>query len=149
MSALFASLSENLLVAPQLSQQDIANAAIDGIQTIICNRPDREEPNQPDIDQIRQWAAEAGIPCVLYQPVQMPQIDSNAARKFARQIQQSPAPVLAYCRSGVRSSLLWALGQLADGAEPHQLVQTAAKAGIDISAALPRLLAAQGEDFFR
>ncbi|OAM29327.1 MULTISPECIES: TIGR01244 family sulfur transferase [Eikenella] len=139
----FPQLADGLLVSPQISRQDILAAAAAGIQTIICNRPDGEEPGQPSFEQIRHWAAEAGIRHVIHQPMLMPQIDTAAARTFAEHLASHPAPALAYCRSGTRSSLLWAMGQAARGATPQQLVQTAAAAGIDLTAALPRLLEAQ------
>ena len=118
-------------------------AAAAGVQTIICNRPDGEEPGQPSFEQIRHWAAEAGIRHVIHQPMLMPQIDAAAAAQFAQHLADHPAPALAYCRSGTRSSFLWAMGQAAQGADPRQLVQTAAAAGIDLTAALPRLQEAQ------
>ena len=73
----------------------------------------------------------------------MPQIDAAAAAQFAQHLADHPAPALAYCRSGTRSSFLWAMGQAAQGSDPRQLVQTAAAAGIDLTAALPRLQEAQ------
>ena len=139
----FPALAPGLFVSPQISRQDILAAAAAGVQTIICNRPDGEEPGQPSFEQIRHWAAEAGIRHVIHQPMLMPQIDAAAAAQFAQHLADHPAPALAYCRSGTRSSFLWAMGQAARGADPRQLVQTAAAAGIDLTAALPRLLEAQ------
>ena len=139
----FPALAPGLFVSPQISRQDILAAAAAGVQTIICNRPDGEEPGQPSFEQIRHWAAEAGIRHVIHQPMLMPQIDAAAAAQFAQHLADHPAPALAYCRSGTRSSFLWAMEQAAQGADPRQLVQTAAAAGIDLTAALPRLLEAQ------
>ena len=139
----FPTLAPGLFVSPQISRQDILAAATAGVQTIICNRPDGEEPGQPSFEQIRHWAAEAGIRHVIHQPMLMPQIDVAAAAQFAKHLADHPAPALAYCRSGTRSSFWWAMGQAAQGADPRQLLQTAAAAGIDLTAALPRLLEAQ------
>ena len=139
----FPALAPGLFVSPQISRQDILAAAAAGVQTIICNRPDGEEPGQPSFEQIRHWAAEAGIRHVIHQPMLMPQIDAAAAAQFAQHLADHPAPALAYCRSGTRSSFLWAMEQAAQGADPRQLLQTAAAAGIDLTAALPRLLEAQ------
>ena len=127
----FPALAPGLFVSPQISRQDILAAAAAGVQTIICNRPDGEEPGQPGFEQIRHWAAEAGIRHVIHQPMLMPQIDVAAAAQFAKHLADHPAPALAYCRSAAR------------GADPRQLLQTAAAAGIDLTAALPRLLEAQ------
>ena len=132
----FPALAPGLFVSPQISRQDIITAAAAGVQTIICKRPDGEEPGQPSFEQIRHWAAEAGIRHVIYQPMLMPQIDAADAAQFAQHLADHPAPALAYCRSGTRSSFLWAMGQAAQGADPRQLVQTAAAAGIDPPKAL-------------
>ena len=139
----FPTLAPDLFVSPQISRQDILAAAAAGVQTIICNRPDGEEPGQPSFDQIRHWAAEAGIRHVIHQPMLMPQIDAAAAAQFAKHLADNPAPALAYCRSGTRSSFSRREGEAGDAPDPRQLVQTAAAAGIDLTAALPRLQEAQ------
>lgn len=137
----FGQLSPKLFVSPQVGRAEIEAAAAQGIRTIICNRPEGEEPGQPATEQLRRWAAEAGIEHFVHQPVVAPQIQLNDARTFADTVAQSSTPVLAFCRTGTRSSILWAMAEAADGADPQQLLQTAAAAGIDLAAALPRLQA--------
>ncbi len=140
----FGQLSSQLLVSPQIGRAEIEAAAAQGVRAIICNRPDGEEPGQPEVAQIRQWAAEAGIATVIHQPVQAPQIGVADAQTFAAHVAAQSGPVLAYCRTGTRSAMLWAINEAAHGAEPAQLLQTAAAAGIDLTPALPRLEAARG-----
>lgn len=138
----FGRLTPQLSVSPQIGRAEIEAAAAQGVRTLICNRPDGEEAGQPDTADIRRWAAEAGIATFIHQPVLAPQIGATDAETFAAHLAAHPGPVLAYCRSGTRSALLWALSEAARGADPAGLLQTAASAGIDLSAALPRLEAA-------
>ena len=55
---------------------------------------------------------------------------------FAATLRDAPTPVVAHCRSGTRSTLLWALSRMREGADPFSLVAEAARHGIDI-ASLP------------
>ena len=135
----FPTLAPGLFVSPQISRQDILAAAAAGVQTIICNRPDGEEPGQPSFEQIRHWAAEAGIQHVIHQPMLMPQIDAAAAAQFAQHLADHPAPALAYCRSGTRSTLMWALNQAKLGVETNSLIKAAELVGIDLSGARERI----------
>jgi sulfide:quinone oxidoreductase len=59
---------------------------------------------------------------------------------FAAVLATAPTPIVAHCRSGTRSALLWGLARMRDGADPVELVAEAARHGIDI-AALPALAA--------
>ncbi|ROV55552.1 TIGR01244 family sulfur transferase, partial [Neisseria chenwenguii] len=62
-------LAENLYIAPQLTAADAAQAAALGVQAVICNRPDGEEPDQPAAAEVKQWLADAGIGQFAHQPV--------------------------------------------------------------------------------
>ena len=136
-------LADYLYVSKQLNERLAKQAAQYEIKTVICNRPDGEEPGQPDFETVRGWLQAAGIENVVYLPVTMDSINDQLLEEFRETVAKSPAPILAYCRSGTRSSFLWAMGQAAQGADPRQLLQTAAAAGIDLTAALPRLQEAQ------
>jgi uncharacterized protein (TIGR01244 family) len=59
---------------------------------------------------------------------------------FAAALKSAPQPVVAHCRSGTRSTLVWALSRLREGADPFSLIGEAAKHGIDI-ASLPAVAA--------
>jgi uncharacterized protein (TIGR01244 family) len=52
---------------------------------------------------------------------------------MAKALESATGPVLAYCRSGTRSTLLWALAEASNGADPDELSATAAAAGYDLS----------------
>lgn len=128
----FCRLTENVVVSPQLAIEDIAAAAKLGISTIVNNRPDGEEPLAPQGDDIAAAAAAAGLNYVSI-PVghagfSEPQVDAMIAA-----LEQAEGPILAYCRSGTRSTLLWALAAAKQGKAPDVIARTAAQAGYDVS----------------
>ncbi|KLT73781.1 pyridine nucleotide-disulfide oxidoreductase [Neisseria arctica] len=126
-------LDDNLYIAPQLSEEDIQKATELGIQTVICNRPDGEEENQPSFNTICQWLDTAGIRHHVHQPVTAPAINTEDAAKFDSLRQQHPAPVLAYCRTGTRSTLLWAYTQAEKGKDSNEILEAARSVGVDLS----------------
>lgn len=128
----FRRLTENVVVSPQLAIEDIAVAAELGVCTIVNNRPDGEEPSAPQGDDIATAAAAAGLNYVAI-PVghagfSEPQVDAMIAA-----LEQADGPILAYCRSGTRSTLLWALAAAKQGEAPESIARTAAQAGYDVS----------------
>ena len=128
----FCRLTENVVISPQLAIEDIAAAAELGISTIVNNRPDGEESLAPQGDEIATAAAAAGLNYVAI-PVSHagfsePQVDAMIAA-----LEQADGPILAYCRSGTRSTLLWALAAAKQGEAPESIALTAAQAGYDIS----------------
>ncbi|MBV9827869.1 MAG: TIGR01244 family phosphatase [Alphaproteobacteria bacterium] len=137
-----AQLAPGLSAAGALGRDDIDALAASGIRTIINNRPDGEDPGQLPAAEARRLAEAHGI---AYHHIPMTaatltraDVDAlDAALKTAQQ------PVVLHCRSGTRSTLLWSLTRLREGAEPAALVGDAARNGIDI-AALPMIAARLG-----
>jgi uncharacterized protein (TIGR01244 family) len=128
----FRKLTENVLVSPQLALADVAAAAASGVAMIINNRPDGEDPDAPQSADIAAAAAAAGLNYVEI-PVghagfSEPQVDAMIAA-----LEQAEGPILAYCRSGTRSTLLWALAQAKQGENPDAIARAAMQAGYDIS----------------
>ena len=128
----FRKLTENVLVSPQLALADVAAAAASGVAMIINNRPDGEDPDAPQSADIAAAAAAAGLNYVEI-PVghagfSEPQVDAMIAA-----LEQAEGPILAYCRSGTRSTLLWALAQAKQGENPEAIARAAMQAGYDIS----------------
>jgi len=130
-------LSDNLFVAPQLSPADVAD--IDGMQfrSILCNRPDAEEENQPAYEKIRQQADALGMMCD-FQPVNGSVISDDDVDEFVNRLMDLPQPVLAYCRTGTRCSVLWALSQ-AGNQSAEQIIATAAEAGYKLESLKERI----------
>lgn len=125
------SVARDFSVAPQITAEDFAAAAARGVRTVINNRPDGEAPDQLSDAQARAAAEAAGL---VYRsiPVTMP-IPLTAVAAFAAALKETPGPHLAYCRSGTRSITLWAMAQAKGGADPVELIRTAAAAGYDLS----------------
>jgi uncharacterized protein (TIGR01244 family) len=137
--------AELIPLAPELSdtgaldKDDIEALAAAGVKTIINNRPDGEDAGQLPAAEARRLAAAHGI--AYHQiPVTAASLNRDDVEAFAAALATSARPIVAHCRSGTRSSLLWALSRLRDGADPLALVAEAARHGIDI-AALPAVAA--------
>jgi uncharacterized protein (TIGR01244 family) len=124
-------INDHVTVAPQIALDDIAAIKAAGFTTIVNNRPDGEAPGQPDSETMRAAAEQAGL-AYHYIPLGRDGVspDMIAAEKAA--LEGSAGPVLCYCRSGTRSTTLWALSQA--GEQPaDEIVAAAMHAGYDIS----------------
>ena len=98
--------SEQFATIGQLMPEDLAEVAAMGYQSVINNRPDGEGgPDQPTSAQMAQAAQAAGL-TYAYLPVVPGMITTDQARSFAQWLGQQPGPVLAFCRSGARSTQL-------------------------------------------
>ncbi|QMT32950.1 TIGR01244 family sulfur transferase [Conchiformibius steedae DSM 2580] len=127
-------IADYLYVSRQLNERSAKQAAqFYDIKTVICNRPDSEEEGQPDFETVKQWLETAGVENIVYLPVTADTITDEQLREFQETIAQSPAPILAYCRSGTRSALMWALNQAKRGVEVNSLLRAADLAGIDLT----------------
>jgi uncharacterized protein (TIGR01244 family) len=128
----FRQIDDNFYVAPQISEADIATAAAMGIALIINNRPDGEEPSAPQGDAIAAAAEAAGIAYVAipvtHSGFSHAQIDALTSAMAAH-----PGPALAYCRSGTRSTFLWALAQARGGESADRIADKAAAGGYDVT----------------
>ena len=128
----FHRLTENMMVSQQLTLDDMAAAAAIGVGFIVNNRPDGEEPSAPQGDEIAAAAAAAGMNYVAI-PIGHSGFSEPQVNAMIDAMEQAEGPILAYCRSGTRSTLLWALAAAKQGVEPQSIAQTAARAGYDIS----------------
>ncbi|WP_175784558.1 bifunctional protein tyrosine phosphatase family protein/NAD(P)/FAD-dependent oxidoreductase [Burkholderia ambifaria] len=133
-------LTDLVSVSPQIAATDLPALHAAGIRAIVCNRPDGEGADQPTVAEIRAAAAPLSI-AVRYLPVDTGKVTDEQAAQFGALVATLAGPVLAYCRSGMRSATLWALSQA--GRRPAaDIVALAAAAGYDLGALAPRL--AQG-----
>ena len=107
----FKLLTHDLYIADQLTFADLENAAELGIKTIINNRPDQEEENQPLSSELEQAAKTLGLN-YYYIPIYPGKFTHDDAEKFAQILDENPAPYLAFCRTGNRSCNLWALSHI-------------------------------------
>jgi len=128
-------LSESVSVAGQISPADLQAIAEAGFKSIVCNRPDGESPGQFSSQDIATAARQAGL-TMAYLPVVTGRVSPQDGREFGDLLNQLPGPVLAYCRSGLRSATLWALSQAGSRPWP-ELVRCAAQAGFNLSGVVP------------
>ena len=104
-------LSPDFAVVGQISPDDVPAIKAAGFRSIVCNRPDGEGgPSQPTYASIEHAAKEAGLE-IRNLPVVSGRITPDQAAAMAEMLEQLPSPVLAYCRSGVRSTDLWHMAQ--------------------------------------
>jgi len=135
-------LSPNVSVSPQIAVEDVAAAADQGFRTIISNRPDGEEAGVPAWAEFEGAAKEAGLEA-RHIPVVAQAISESDVAAFEQALEQLPKPILAFCRTGTRSTIMWALAN--DGAlTADERIRTAARAGYDLEPYRARM--ADGSD---
>jgi sulfide:quinone oxidoreductase len=137
-----AALAPGVSAAGKLDRDDIEALAAAGVRTIVNNRPDGEDPGQLPADEARRLAESRGI-SYHHIPVTAATLTTDDVDAMAAVLAEAERPLVLHCRSGTRSTLLWALVRLRDGAEPSNLVAEAARHGIDI-AVLPAIAARLG-----
>jgi sulfide:quinone oxidoreductase len=98
-------INHTLSVSDQLVPTDMAAVAAAGFRSIICNRPDDEAADQPSFAVIEAAAEKAGL-VAAYLPVTTQTLNADNGAAFGMLMAQLPKPVLAYCRSGARSTSL-------------------------------------------
>ena len=113
-------------VAPQIAPADMQDIAAAGFSTIICNRPDEEVPPSHQAEVMEAAANSVGLAFVRL-PLTHQTLTPQNVRLQADHVAGSMGPVLAYCASGTRSTIVWALGQA--GAMPVEDILAAARTG--------------------
>lgn len=130
-------LTAELSVAPQLAAADIDRIAAAGFRSVVCNRPDGEGADQPLFSEIERAAQQAGLQ-VRYLPAQSGKVTDEQGQAFGTLLAALPKPVLAFCRTGMRSTTMWALSQA--GRLPlAQIIDHAAQAGYDLKGVVRRI----------
>ncbi|MFM5884449.1 MAG: TIGR01244 family sulfur transferase [Novosphingobium sp.] len=129
---MFRILNDRISVSPQITAGDVATAAAQGVGLIINNRPEDESEDQTPGDAIAAAARAAGLDYVAI-PVTHAGFSEGQVKAMAAALAGADKPVLAYCRSGTRSTLLWALAEASRGKNPQALSAAASAAGYDLS----------------
>lgn len=99
-------LTEQCSVAGQIQSSDIETLKRDGFVTIVCNRPDGEDFGQPTAAEIASQCERLGV-AFHHLPISNTGITAEIVAEFRNIVTKSNGQVLAYCRSGQRSSVLW------------------------------------------
>lgn len=124
-------LTQEFAVSPQIDAAHVREVAGAGFQSILCNRPNGEELGQPDFEAIEQAALAEGME-VRSVPITSGMITPDSLAAFDQALQDLPQPILAYCRSGTRCTMLWAAVE--HGRRPdEEIIERAAKAGYDVA----------------
>jgi len=108
-----------------------------GFRIVICNRPDGEEPNQPNVASMRDAAEAAGI-AFHHIPVSGGAFSPDAIKAFAKVRVEADGKVLAFCRTGTRSITLDALANI-ENETADERIERAQRAGYDLSGLRDRL----------
>ncbi|MCU4653891.1 TIGR01244 family sulfur transferase [Roseibacterium sp. SDUM158016] len=130
-------IAEGYSVAPQLEPADMAALAAEGVTTVICNRPDMENPPAFQAAAMQQAAEAAGL-AFVFNPVTGGMLTEANVEEQAEAIAGSDGPVVAYCASGNRSTIVWALG-VAGEMPVDDILARAAAGGYDLAWLRPQL----------
>ncbi|MEP5632299.1 MAG: TIGR01244 family sulfur transferase [Tateyamaria sp.] len=130
-------ITPTYFVAPQLDPADMAEVAAAGITTVICNRPDEEVPPPFQADALEAAAKAAGLAFARLPLTHQTMNPENVATHMGH-IQNSSGPVLAYCASGTRSTVVWCLGH-AGSMSTDDILATAQNGGYELSNLRPTL----------
>ena len=129
---MFRKLTGTVLVAAQITLDDVAAAQAEDVTLIINNRPEDESADQTPGPDIEAAAKTAGLDYVAI-PVTHAGFAEWQVAAMAEAMDEAEGKILAYCRSGTRSTLLWALARASQGDHPAVLAEQAADAGYDLT----------------
>lgn len=125
-------INSDIAVSEQITETDLAQIAEAGFKTVINNRPDDESLDQPSSDTLAEAAKALGL-SYHYLPIIPGQFTPQLVEDFSRLMTEQQKPVFAFCRSGTRSTNLWALAEA--GKQPaDEIINAAHNAGYDVSA---------------
>ena len=122
-------VDERFAVAPQIRPEDLPGLA-GRFTTVINNRPDGEEPDQPTAAEMGAAAEAAGLAYHHIPVVGRPTAEQVRAMQAAAA--GSSGPVLAFCRTGTRCIVTWAVGEASAGRPAEDLTALGARAGYDL-----------------
>ena len=132
-------VTDTFFVAPQLTAEDIEKAAAEGFTLIVNNRPDDEMFGQPKSADLEKAAHAAGM-AYAWLPVDSAGITPDHTAGLERAIDDAEdGKTLAFCKSGVRSLLVWSYAEARFGKPVSQIIAEARAAGFDIAGHEPAL----------
>lgn len=128
----FRTLSDKVMASPQITPDQLAEAQALGVTLVINNRPDGEAEDQPPGAEIEGKARSLGLGYIAI-PIDHSGFSAQQVEAMNEALAQAEGKVLAYCRSGTRSTLLWALARASQGHDPQEVAAAAERAGYDVS----------------
>ncbi len=130
-------LTDRYHVSPQIDPQDCAAIKEAGYVLVIDNRPDAEVPPSHQTEAMRLAAEAAGLRFAAL-PITHQTMTAENILAQAELVAAADGPVLAYCASGTRCSVIWALGN-AEALGADSVIEAAAKAGYNLEGLRPTL----------
>ena len=125
-------LDDRTLVSGQIRPEEVAGLAKQGVTMLINNRPDGEEADQPLAADIEAAAEAAGI-SYRHVPI-LRGIGPADVETMQEALREAPGgQALAFCRSGNRSALTWALAMRAEGLAREEIEQRVTNAGFNVA----------------
>ena len=98
-------IDDQLAIGPQITPEEVVELAAQGFRSIISNRPDDEDPDQPSFTEMATAARAHGMEA-RHIPVVPGQVAQSQAEAFGAALQELPGPTYAFCRSGGRADAL-------------------------------------------
>lgn len=124
-------ITDDFSVSPQIECEDVAGIAEAGFRSILCNRPDNEEFGQCAYVAVAEAAEAAGL-TVRSVPIVSGMLSEADLAAFRTALDELPKPILAYCRSGTRCTMLWSMTRFGD-LDADEIVKATSAAGYDMS----------------
>lgn len=125
-------------VTPQIAPEDVGTIKAAGFTKVICNRPDAENPPELQAAAMEQAVKAEGLDFVSIPLTHQTMTPDNIALQ-EEAVASAEGPVLAYCASGTRCTVIWSLARAAEGMSADEILKTASDAGYDLSGLRPRL----------
>ncbi|NRQ01686.1 TIGR01244 family sulfur transferase [Marinobacterium sp. xm-d-530] len=134
-------LTDSISVSPQVAIEDIKSIAEAGFKTVICNRPNGESEDQPDLALIEAECQKLGL-TYISQPVISGNISDQDVEAFDQFLASAQTPIFAFCRTGTRCTMLWGMAE-GSRQEAQAIIDKAANAGYDLNGIRARIEARQ------
>ena len=130
-------LSDDYSVSPQIEVSDVPSIMQAGFKSVICNRPDQENPEPRQIEAIKAAVKAAGMEFAenVFDPSNF---GPDKIERQAELLAQLPSPVFAYCASGNRCSIVWAFAQ-AGRIATDTILDATTQAGYQLAHLRPQL----------
>lgn len=130
-------LTDRFFVAPQISPDDMPEIAAAGVTLVLCNRPDSEVPPSMKASEMEVAARAAGLEFAVL-PLTHQTMTPEVIRANRTAAETSSGKVLAYCASGTRSTIAWALGMAGD-MPTEEIISAARRAGYELQDLRPTI----------
>ena len=124
-------INDLVSVTGQIYPEDVVAIKSAGFVTLVNNRPDAESPGQPSGENVKIAAKAAGLSYYNI-PMGREGVSPEMIENTRAVLEGSDGPVLCFCRTGTRSTTLWALSQ-AGRMAADQIIDAAANAGYDMT----------------